>query len=85
MRDFEELVAKCTTVIMAWCEAVEGYVTAEREAPPSPFAEVEYWRCRLSALTSIANQLQAKKARYIHQGTIRYLGTAQRGAPPGAA
>jgi dynein heavy chain len=71
LRDFEELVAKCTTVLMAWCESVETYVTAEREQPPSPFAEVEYWRCRLSALTSIANQLQTKKARYIHQVLLK--------------
>ena len=40
LRDFEELVAKCTTVLTAWCESVETYVTAEREQPPSPFAEV---------------------------------------------
>ena len=58
--DFADMVAECQQVIGAWIVDVDAY-KPEREQPESPFQEIEYWRRRMSALTSIENQLRQKE------------------------
>lgn len=63
--DFADMVAECQQVIGAWIVDVDAYISQEREQPESPFQEIEYWRRRMSALTSIENQLRQKGARAV--------------------
>jgi len=64
-QEFAEMVAECQGVITSWSSVIEGYITTGREQPASPFEEIDYWRCRTAALTSIENQLTTKRARLV--------------------
>ena len=57
-QEFADMVVECQNVILAWVSEIEAYIGKGRDQPESPFQEIEYWRRRLSALTSIENQLK---------------------------
>jgi dynein heavy chain len=44
---------------------IEEYIATPRDLPPSPFVEIEYWRRRTAALTSVENQLRTAAARAV--------------------
>ena len=44
---------------------IDEYISKPREAPSSPFEEIEYWRRRTAALTSVENQLRTGPARVV--------------------
>ena len=52
-------------MILAWSTDIDEYTTRAREMPGSPFEEIEYWRRRTAALTSVENQLKLKRARVV--------------------
>ena len=56
---------ECTEILTSWTSTIESYVTAPRDQPSSPFKEVEYWRTRTAALTSVENQLKVPRARVV--------------------